>query len=195
MKFFIFRNRSDQASYSGLEFGAAIKSPLLSPIDCEHKVLLEEYIWGNRKSGKKHLFHCSGLNYFASSVIIEYLAASCNGKCIYKPCKIIGREDESFFQFWLLNAVNCVDFSKSKTQNVHLLPGKLGSIAEPQFNLEMWDGSDLFIDSRDDFNNWFVTEKFALEWRKNKFSGALFSEKLHAGGLRCLIPEMIAWEF
>jgi hypothetical protein len=111
-----------------------------------------------------------------ASASINYAA---RGGVITKPLVIVGREEDTFFQVWLTNFVDCLDEANTiSSPQPHRLQGRIGVIKTPAFDAGRWDGSDLFSVPQDPNNRIFCTDRFMEAWRAASLRGALFSRRL-----------------
>ena len=109
------------------------------------------------------------------------------GKLRTSSTKIIGREDEDFFQVWVLNFVDCLDEAKTVASPPGgFYKGKIGVIKRPVFDESRWDGSDLFVVPQDPSFCFFCTENFVAQWKAAKLKGAMFSRHMmDPDAIRC----------
>jgi hypothetical protein len=176
MRLYTFSTRSDFANYSELEYGPNIQSTDLDQHTAKYATKVEEYL-GEKpvRPRRKGQFHGSANCRFVRADALPLLEESCRFRCKYLPTTIVGRESESFFQFWVLNFARCLDPTMTKAGiPPRLRPGKIGVVLIPHFDLSKWDGSDLFMEPSDQGNHWYASENFLEKWRKSGFKGASF---------------------
>ena len=178
MNYYILGSRDDYASYSMDESAEEIDDAKIVPYNRRVAHVLQEYL-GNPpcKPKRKGDFHASGSYYYVSAAALPMFEESARGGVIAKPVRVIGREDEAFFQVWLVNVVDCLDQTNTEASPpTHTMKGRIGVIRKPVFDEEKWDGSDLFSVPQDPNNLMFCTSLFIERWRKNKLKGALFAK-------------------
>jgi hypothetical protein len=187
MKFFFLNPRSDYAGYLPTDLGELIRNGAIPEFGSRHEKVIEEYL-GNppRKTRKHGSFHKSALGRFVINPALDFLVQSSKNSFELRPTKVVGREIDDFYQFWVTNSVDCLDLARTKaTVPGKRVQGRIGIIQFPVFDKSRWDGSDLFVVPQDEFYNWFVTERFIEGWRNLKCKGASFAEHFMDDGIRC----------
>lgn len=182
VKFYELGPRQDYAGYSTVLPNGEIDDARIIPLHRQAAAVLEEYC-GNppRKPAKKGSIHISGSFYYARKDVLALLQTASSHQLLTKPTSILGRENEIFEQFWVLNFVDCLDLDKtiaSQPGTIHKKFGKIGVIKRPVFDESRWDGSDLFVVPQDPSFRLYCTENFIAEWKARKLKGAKFSRFL-----------------
>jgi hypothetical protein len=185
MNFYIYSGREGYAGYdSDNVVGEVEGAPFI--VGAYRKLVaspLVEYLWEERgrqiKPRKCGDFHESCGLVFANEKALKLIEKAARGKVQAFPITIKGREDETFYQLFVLNCVNCLDVGQTDSSPPgNFWKNKIGVIRGPVFDENRWDGSDLFVVPEDPSTKWFCTENFVKEWKAAKLKGACFSKRM-----------------
>ncbi len=177
MSFYIVGPRQDYASYWPEKTDGQISAHLIPTDSRVREVVLREYLGDPpRRPAKRGEFHRSAFGYFIREDLLPTFLESANGRMLCNPTLILGRESEKFVQIWITNEVDCLnigetDFSPTVDKRV----GKFGVIRRPAFDMDRWDGSDLFVVPEDPNQKVFCSAQFIKKWKELKTRGMMFA--------------------
>lgn len=188
MNFYRLNPRQDYSGYWPEEIVGEIAEFRISANSRQREVRVTEYFGDPPREPAKHgAFHKSAYGYFVRKDALLLVSDAAHGKLLTSPTVVVGRESETFYQFWVTNYVDCLDISNTVTSpTASPQSGKIGVIRRPVFDESRWDGSDLFVIPQDPSYSYFVSERFIERWRAAKFKGAMFSRyAMDLNAIRC----------
>ena len=177
--FYEIGQRQGFASYLPTFSEGSISEPRIIPPHRRKVHRLEEYLGSPpRKPGRHGDLHITDSHYFAAGAAEELIRRGCNDRLVTGRVDIEGRKQE-FTQFWVLNFVDCLDIERSDVSPASgFHRNKIGVIRRPVFDLDRWDGSDVFVIPQDPSYALYCTARFVERWKAAKLKGARFSRYL-----------------
>ena len=188
MNYFELNPRSNFAGYWPDTISGQVNDPRITEHDRNREVVVSEYLGEPPgKPKKRGVFHKSATGYFIRADVVELFKSAANGKIILNRSTLVEREDETFYQAWVINFVDCLDIKRTSfAPTLSNNPIHVGVIKYPVFDESRWDGSDLFAVPQDPSYSWFCTERFIEKWKALKFKGASFSRNYMDGeAIKC----------